>query len=149
MNFNNMFEVSSSLGTYFICGLGASLFFATSALADPVSLECRYVNSDQRPDWIAVIRFDSDEGDAELTAYSIDKASQPRFHRNIERLPIDRRAGKVSIRRADLEKTYIIDRRTLRSRTERERITEIGTRETVVQLGTCRLRDAARTDSLF
>mgnify|MGYP001161016149 FL=1 len=132
-----------------VWGLGICLVFSFSVLAEPVALECRYKNPDQRPDWIAIIGFDSDEGEAEMTVYGANYSNQPRFHRLIDRLPIDRNSREVVIRRADLEKTYRIDRRTLESRTERQRITEVGTLETLVQLGSCNLRDRNLGDRMF
>ena len=116
-----------------------SIAIATGLGAEPVSLECRYVNEDRSPDWIALIQFDSETGDASLTGYPITYANQPNFHRNIDRLPTDRTSAAVVIRRADSEKTYHIDRRTLESRTVRKRISEIGTLETLTQFGKCRV----------
>ena len=116
-----------------------SIAIATVLGAEPVSLECRYVNDDRSPDWMALIQFDSETGDASLTGYPITYANQPNFHRNIDRLPTDRTSAAVVIRRADSEKTYHIDRRTLESRTVRKRISEIGTLETLTQFGKCRV----------
>ena len=130
-------------------GFGNLLSVFLQRVGEPVALECRYKNPDQRPDWIAIIGFDSDEGEAEMTVYGANYSNQPSFHRLIDRLPIDRNSREVVIRRADLEKTYRIDRRTLESRTERQRITEVGTLETLVQLGSCNLRDRNLGDRMF
>ena len=112
---------------------------AATMSAQPISLECRYVNEDRSPDWIALVQFDSEAGDASLTGYPITHANQPNFHRVIERLPTDRTPGEVVVRRADSEKTYHIDRRTLESRTVRKRISEVGTIETLTQFGRCKI----------
>ena len=116
-----------------------SIAIATGLVAEPVSLECRYVNEDRSPDWLALIQFDSEAGDASLTGYPVTYANQPNFHRNIDRLPVDRTLAAVVVRRADSEKTYHIDRRTLESRTVRKRISEIGALETLTQFGKCRV----------
>ena len=112
---------------------------ATSTRAEPISLECRYVNEDRSPDWIALVQFDSEAGDASLTGYPITYANQASFHRVIDRLPVDRTPGEVRVRRADSEKTYHIDRRTLESRTVRKRVSEVGTTETLTQFGKCKI----------
>ena len=117
--------------------------------AEPVSLECRYVNEDRSPDWIALIQFDSEAGDATLTGYPVSYADQPNFHRVIERLPVDRTLGKIVVRRADSEKSYYIDRRTLQSQTERTRISETGTIETLTQFGKCSVLGNDLADRVF
>ena len=126
-----------------------SIGIAVATPAEPVSLECRYVNEDTSPDWIALVQFDSEAGDASLTGYPVTYTDQPNFHRVIERLPMDRTPGEVVVRRADSEKTYRIDRRTLESRTVRKRISEVGTIETLTQFGKCEILNNEVGDRLF
>ena len=129
--------------------LTLSIGIAAATRAEPVSLECRYVNEDGSPDWIALVQFDSEAGDASLTGYPVTYTDQPNFHRVIERLPMDRTPGEVVVRRADSEKTYRIDRRTLESRTVRKRISEVGTIETLTQFGKCEILNNEVGDRLF
>ncbi|MFP6796372.1 MAG: hypothetical protein VB933_04815 [Pseudomonadales bacterium] len=107
------------------------------------------MNEDTSPDWIALVQFDSEAGDASLTGYPVTYTDQPNFHRVIERLPMDRTPGEVVVRRADSEKTYRIDRRTLESRTVRKRISEVGTIETLTQFGKCEILNNEVGDRLF
>ncbi len=113
--------------------------FAASADAALVVLECRYVQEHGGPDWITRLEFDSEKGDASLTAYPDNLTNLQRYHRTVDRLPIERRSDTITIRRADSEKTYIIDRESLKAQSLREEISTKGTLETFVQFGQCEL----------